>query len=67
MTPFGVTWLSVTLNAAGMVPSAINRFPEHIDQIVLDQRLKQIATAPYVQIRPGLLLEVSDFFGNIAA
>jgi hypothetical protein len=27
MTPFEVTVLSVTLNAAGIVPSANNRFP----------------------------------------
>ncbi|HEY4814529.1 MAG TPA: hypothetical protein VIH58_07615 [Chthoniobacterales bacterium] len=27
MTPFEVTALSVTLNAAGIVPSANNRFP----------------------------------------
>jgi hypothetical protein len=48
MTPFEVTVLSVTLNAAGIVPSANNRFPppsvignifqpERIDQILLDE------------------------------
>jgi hypothetical protein len=49
MTPFEVTVLSVILNAAGIVPSANNRFstaqryrkyfqPERFDEIMLDER-----------------------------
>jgi hypothetical protein len=53
MTPFEVTVLSVSLNGAGIVPSANNRFsppnvignilqPEGIDQIMLEERLNEI-------------------------
>jgi hypothetical protein len=67
MTPFEVTVLSVTLNAAGIVPSANNRFssaqrnrkylqPERIDQIMLEERLNEICASKNVQIRPFLLL-----------
>ena len=41
--------------------------PERIDQIMLDQRLKEICTAVHVQIRPWLLLEFADFFRNVSA
>jgi len=37
MTPFEVTVLSVTLNAAGIVPSANNRFPRPGDSVEADQ------------------------------
>ena len=77
MTPFEVTVLSVTLNAAGIVPSANNRFPppnvtgiylqpERIDQIMLDERLNEICASLNVQIRPFLLLDFGDFFRNIS-
>ena len=77
MTPFEVTVLSVTLNAAGIVPSANNRFPlpnvigndhqpERIDQIMLHERLNEICTSINVQIRPFLLLDFGDFFRNIS-
>jgi hypothetical protein len=56
ITPFEVTALSVTLNAAGIVPSANNHFstaqryriylqPERIDQIMLDERLSEICAS----------------------
>lgn len=41
--------------------------PERINQIMLDERLKEIATAVHVQIRPWLLLKVEDFFRNVSA
>jgi len=53
MTPFDVTVLSVTLNAAGIVPSANNHFPvpnvteylppERIHQIMLDECVTRFA------------------------
>jgi uncharacterized membrane protein len=61
MTPFEVTALSVTLNGAGIVPSATIVFhaqryrvylqPERIDQIMLDERLNEICASINVQIR----------------
>ena len=78
MMPFGETLLSVTLNAAGIVPSTNNRFPlpnvswiylepELIDQIKLHQRLNEICTSVNVQIRPLLLLEFADFLRKVSA
>jgi hypothetical protein len=76
MTPFELTVLSVTLNAAGIVPSANNRFPppniignlqpERIDQVMLDERLNEICASINVQIRPFLLLKFGDFSRNIS-
>ena len=69
--------LSVTLKAAGIVPSANNRFPtaqgnrkylqpERIDQIMLEERLNEICASINAQIRPFLLLNFGDFFRNIS-
>jgi hypothetical protein len=69
--------LSVSLNAAGIVPSANSRFsppkryrnyhqPECIDQIMLEQGLHQICASPNVQIRPFLLPDFGDFVRNIS-
>jgi hypothetical protein len=81
MTPFEVPVLSVTLNAAGIVPSASNRFPppnvyrkdlqpERIDQILLDERLdeqlNEICASINVQIWPFLLLDFGDLSRNIS-
>src|SRR5690606_28193435 len=44
----------------------INLEPERIDQIMLHQRLKEICTSVYVQIRSALLLELTDFFCNVS-
>ena len=41
--------------------------PELINQIMLDERLKEISTAVNVQIRPWLLLKFEDFFRNVSA
>src|SRR5919202_1195192 len=41
--------------------------PELINQIMLDERLKEISTAVNVQIRPWLLLKCADFFRNVSA
>ena len=68
--------LSVTLNAAGIVPSANNRFftaqryrndhqRERIDQIMLHEGLNEICTSRNAQIRPFLMLDFGDFFRNI--
>jgi hypothetical protein len=78
MTPFGVTVLSVTLNAAGIVPPGKQSFctaqryrkyhqREGIDQIMLEERLIQICASGNVQIRPFLLFDFGDFFRNISA
>jgi len=77
MTPFEVTVLSVILNAAGLRPSANNRFPlpnvigniiqpERINQIMLEERLNENCASINVQIRPFLLLNFGDFFRNIS-
>ena len=69
--------LSVTLKAAGIVPSANNRFPppnvignifsqERIDQIMLEERLDEICAAINMQIRPFLSLDFADFLRNIS-
>ncbi|MGC2193823.1 MAG: hypothetical protein WA628_04045 [Terriglobales bacterium] len=67
--------LSVTWNAAGIVPSANNRFPapnvignifSQNDQIMLEERLNQICASIDVQIRPFLLLDFGDSFRNIS-
>ena len=41
--------------------------PERINQIMLDERLKEISTAVHVQIRPWLLLKVADLFRDVSA
>ncbi len=76
MTPFEVTVLSVTLNAAGIVPSANNRFPppnvignifsQKASTKSCHERLHEICAAINVQIRPFLLLNFGDFFRNIS-
>src|SRR5687767_8761792 len=40
--------------------------PKYIDQIMLDQRLKEITTSPNVQIRPLLSFDLGDFFCNVS-
>src|SRR5687768_519066 len=45
----------------------IDHQPEGIDQIILHERLQKIAAAPYVQIWAIPLLDLGDFFRNIAA
>src|SRR5580700_5878266 len=77
MTPFGVTVLSVTLNAAGIAPSANNFFPApNVTGNTFSHRastkscfrsVNQIPAAPHVQVWPVLLLDFGDFFRNIAA
>ena len=77
MTPFGGDFAFRHLErrrdrAIGKQPfSTAQRYriyhqPERIDQIMLDQRLKEITTSPNVQIRPWLLLDFGDFFRNIS-
>src|SRR5882724_850708 len=44
----------------------IDHQPEIIDQVMLDQRLEQIAASPNVQIWARPLLEFRDFFRNIS-
>jgi hypothetical protein len=76
MTPFEVTVPSVTLNAAGIVPSANNRFPppnvlgyifsQNASTVMPDERLNEICASINVQIRPFLLLNFGDCFRNIS-
>ncbi len=77
MTPFEVTVLSATLNAAGIVPSANNRFPppnvignifsqNASTKSCFHESLNEICAAINVQIRAFLLLDFGDFFRNIS-
>lgn len=50
---------------SGAQRDRIDHQPERINQIMLDQCLKEIPASPNVQIRPGPLLDFGDFFRNI--
>lgn len=45
----------------------IDHQPERIDQIVLEERLHEVAASPNMQIVSWLLFDSGDFFCNIAA
>src|SRR5262249_43255590 len=52
---------------SGAQRKRIDLEPQLIDQIMLEERLKEICTSVNVQIRPCLLLELADFFRNVSA
>src|SRR5262249_8381127 len=52
---------------SGAQRERIDLEPQLVDQIMLEERLKEIRTSVNVKIRPWLLLEPADVFPNVSA